>query len=431
MDLRQRFRSGFGWTVLGTACTQGSTLLSYVLVGNHIGKDALGRFSIVLATVNTFVAVLQMASGYTAAKYVSEFLGSKPDRAACVVTLCWALSAALGLAGSLVLILLATPLATFWLKNPPLIANLRVAALAIPFGTLTSFYMGALSGLGRFKLAGLSGTVAGTLGCMGIISTTLSWGYEGAVGGIVLMAALQCAGLHICLKRAIRDAGLTLRLKGMFEERSLIWRFAVPAALSGLTAMPAVWIGNSILSRQIDGPNQLGGFTAVFALRNLVLVLPGMMNTVGLSLLNSQLRDQEEYGRTFRMNFQWIVGAALIGSVGMFGLGPIVLRVFGRDFESARPILPILLISSVVEAVTIAVYQLIQTRGRMWPSFLANAVPRDCAIVLLGVILIPKLGAVGLAWAYAVSWALTLVTVSTTAAVISKPGQAMQIKARA
>jgi len=433
MDLGQRFRSGFGWTFLGTVCSQGSTLISYFLVGHQIGKESLGLFSIVLATINTFVAVLQMATGYTAAKYVSEFLATKPERAASVITLCWTLSGALGLFGSLVLIALADPLATLWLKAPALAANLRIAAIAIAFGTLTTFYMGALTGLGRFKLTGVGGTVAGTLGCLAMIFTTLRWGYEGAVGGIVFMSALQCICLHLCFNRAVNDAGLAFRMQGVLEERTLIWRFAIPAALSGLTAMPALWIGNCILSSRPDGPTEMGGYTAVFSLRALVLVLPGLMNTVGLTLLNSQLGDRNAaaYHRTFWMNFRWILGAALIGSFGMFVLGPYLLRGVGREFDSARPILPILLVSSVIEAITIAVYQIIQTRARMWLSFLAIALPRDCVLVLLGLILIPKYGGMGLAWSYTISWALTLITVGATAALSRRREEAREIEVQA
>jgi O-antigen/teichoic acid export membrane protein len=120
----------------------------------------------------------------------------------------------------------------------------------------------------------------------------------------------------------------------------------------------------------------------------------------------------------FRTNLQWMVGTAFVVACGIWFTSPLILRLFGKDFGDSRLYLVLLLSSAVIETLTIAIYQLVQTSGRMWLSLFAIGLPRDMLLIGLSLYLVPKYAGIGLAWAYVAAQVITLVTVTTTAIVV-------------
>ena len=52
--------------------------------------------------------------------------------------------------------------------------------------------------------------------------------------------------------------------------------------------MPMIWLANSFLVRQPGGYGEMALYSAANNLRILVLFLPNVMNSVGLSVLNNE-----------------------------------------------------------------------------------------------------------------------------------------------
>jgi Na+-driven multidrug efflux pump len=122
-------------------------------------------------------------------------------------------------------------------------------------------------------------------------------------------------------------------------------------------------------------------------------------------LINSHKgqKNSESYTSAFFLNLKLTTVAALIGAVVMWWCGEWVIRIFGPDFVSKNVSVLMLLmsISVVLEAIGVAVYQLIQSHEKMWLSFFAIALPRDLLIVVAAYSLTQSYGSAGLAGAYA------------------------------
>ena len=133
-----------------------------------------------------------------------------------------------------------------------------------------------------------------------------------------------------------------------------------------------------------------------------VLFLPGITNNVGMSLINNQKGhgDSHQYRRTFWVNLAITAGIVVVGAGAVALVGPLLLRLYGKNFTDGYSILLVLVAAAVPEGLTVAMNQVIQSRGKMWLAFFAINIPRDTAIPLVAWRLVPSHGALGLAVGY-------------------------------
>lgn len=402
-------QAGIGFNLLGAAFNQGSTLVVNVVVANLLGREAFGRYTMVLATLATLATLGQLSMGYTATKHVAEFRSVEPGRTSRILGLCAVVSFVSALIAGLGLAVSAEWLARTVLDAPDLAPMLRLAAAAVFFTVLNGFASGALAGLERYSALAKTGVVSGTLYAVLCIVLARSFGLVGAVAGVALSALVQCGVLGMVLVREAARQGVAITGRGLWQERAILSTFAVPASLAGLVSLPALWIASALLARQPGGYHQLALFGAANSFRIMVLFVPQAVNNVGMSLLNNQRRSSAEaYTRVFWMNAALTAVSAVAVAGVLFLAGTPLLRMFGPAFTSGRPVLGILLGAAIVEAVAVAAYQIVVSRGRIWASLWCVSLPRDLSLVLLAAILTPALGAAGLATAYLVGWILSL-----------------------
>src|SRR5262249_49643593 len=140
-------------------------------------------------------------------------------------------------------------------------------------------------------------------------------GLHGVLVGLVVSALLQWAILyHFRLVASARHKIITC-YRGWWQERESIWTFTLPAALSGFVSLPALWLANTSLVRQPNGYEQMALYSAANSFRVLVLILPNLMNNVGMSLLNHQkgIGDESCYRKVFWTNMILTASAVAMG----------------------------------------------------------------------------------------------------------------------
>jgi len=406
--LRFRFQHGISWNVVGAIINNGANFLTNVAIANLLGRELFGGYGMVQSTLTTFVGIAQAAGGITATRYVSEFRATNKERAGRILGLCAATTAITGLVCTC-LILSCTPwLARTTLHASFLIRPLQIGAAVIFFTVVNAYQMGALAGLESYRewaiANGLQGPVQ--LGICGLL--TWRWGLQGAVTGLLATAAIRWLILHIALRREANKQGINVNYSGLWQERVILFRFALPAALSSLSAAPAIWLGNTFLIHQVRGYSQLALFSAALNLKNVVLFLPMLMNNVGTSLLNNH-RDPTnrlQYRKIFWTNAT-LTASAVLGGAVVVGLGRnYLLRLYGKTFPEGREILLVLLCAAIVETVAMSFYQVIQSEEKMWLSLLAVMLPRDIALAAFAYWLTPAYGALGLGLSHLIAWIL-------------------------
>jgi O-antigen/teichoic acid export membrane protein len=418
IGLRSRLQVGLTWNLVGTVFTLGSSFVTNILFANILGRDVFGEYGMVLSTMVTISGIAQLATGFTATKYVAEYRVQDKEKTARIMGLCSVLSSIAAFIAAAALLLGAAWLAVHTLKAPHMRKGLMIAAGYVLFSVLNGYQMGVLAGLESYRA--LAGCTA-VHGCAAVGIGTLAawlWGLEGALASMAFGSLLRWYLFHRVMKSETESHGIKVRYDGIWKEREVIYSFALPTAISGFSSMPALWMANAFLVRQQDGYSQMGLYGSASNLKSLVLFLPLLLNNVSMSLLNSQrgAGDEVRYRKVFWTNLVFTAAMALAGAALVAASGKWLLRLYGKDFTEGYMVLVVLMGASIFECVTLASYQIVQAQGKMWLSFFAIALPRDAMVVVLAYLLIPSHGAMGLAISYtaahATAFAVTVVIIS-------------------
>jgi O-antigen/teichoic acid export membrane protein len=412
--MQGRFARGVYWNSLGTLFVQGSTFVTSILLARLLGREVFGELAMIQSTLLTLSSIAQVSTGLTATKYVAEFRDADKLRAGRVLGLCSVLTLATGVIATLFLLISSPWMAANFLAAPHLTSSLAISAAFVLFSVMNGYQIGALAGLECYKSISVFGALLGAAHLALCSVGAMAWGLSGALGGMACSALLRWVVYGLVLRREISKRGIVLNRRDGLDERDILRRFALPAALSGLTTMPAVWLGNALLVQQPNGYAEMGSYSAAINLRTVVLFLPVLLNGVAVALINSHKGREERssFQATFYLNLRLTTAAALIGALLMALFGGAALKVFGSDFAVSNVANMILLmsISVVLEAIGIALYQLIQSHEKMWLSFFAIALPRDMLIVVSAYFLTERFGGAGLAGAFAIGCLLALLT---------------------
>lgn len=416
-SLRRRLVNGTLWNFLAAVCNQGSTFAVSVLVARVLGKQGFGEYAILQNTLATITFLIQLSMGFTATKFVAEYRSVDRDRTGRILGMCALVSGVMAVVGAVALAAGATVLAGQALHAPHLTAGLRVGALYLLFAAINAFQVGALIGLEATAEVATAGIASGLFTLVAVTAGVLRGQLLGAVCGLALAALVRCAIHHLLLHRAMRRQGLRFSFAQLGAERHILLQFALPAALAGYYSQPAIWLVNAMLVKQPGGFAQMALYGAATSVRQLVLFLPNVINTVGLSVLNHErgAGHGRQYYRVFRANILTILGVSLVVA-GMLAIGAgWILALFGKDFHAGQPVVWWLLLSTIPESLSIALFQDLQSRGQIWQALFSINIPRETLFVVLAWRWIPHLGAVGVARAYLLVWifALGIVAVMT------------------
>jgi FkbM family methyltransferase len=413
-SLRTRFQIGVAFNFLGAIFNQGSTFGFNLVAANILGRETFGKYGMVANTLIALSQVAQFACGHTATKFVAEYRSSDKQKAGRVIgMLLGTVSLAAGLV-AFVLLVSSTWLANSVLKAPELRVGLEIGSGVVFLNVLIGFFMGALAGLEAYRRLSRSLIVFGLFYLVVCSLATWRWGLNGAFTGLLAVSLFGCILLFSTLKSECRNQGIQI-CYGIFPDVSgMLTSFALPAGVGGLTLLPALWFGSTILVRQAEGYSQMALFSAAYLLMTAVLFIPNVTYVVGWSLLNHHKGQGEadHYRTMFKMNLVIAGAAVLLGASVLAVIGPTMLRLFGRGFTDGYAVLLIMLAAAVPQALSLAIFQHLQSQERMWLSFLAVVLPRDILLVALAYSLVPHHGAAGLAWAYAGAWTVALLIVT-------------------
>ncbi len=394
------------WSIAAALATSGFNFVLRIIIARLFGRDGFGEFGMVLSTVATVAGIAQLAMSYTATKFVAELRSSDPARAGRVIGLASIVSILTGSLGAVALCASARWLAANSLGAPHLSGSLQLASVVVFFTVLVGYQIGALAGLESYRSLAILALATGATNLIAAAIGAATWGLNGAVGGMGLGGSLQWLMFRWATEAACRREGISICRRGVLSERTVLFSFAVPAALCGLSSAPAIWLANAFLARQPGGYSQLALYTAAFSVRTLVFFVPSLVNSVSMSLLNNQkgLQDWDGYRRVFRTNMVVTGVSVAVAALAVGLVGVRVLALFGRDFRVGYPVLLVLLLAAVLEGVMASMYQVVQAESRMWSSLFFISLPRDVLIVFLSYLLSPRLGALGVATAYAAGW---------------------------
>ncbi len=409
--LLARLSKAVAWNAASTIALQGGTFLSALAVANLIGPDRFGQFGLVLGTAQTFAAVLQLSTGIAATKYVSEFREKDKRLAALALRFCGRVSLVAGTAGTVALLVAASTIATVVLRAPSLVIDILIVSPVVLFAVLSGFQLGALAGLEGFKSAA---RVLLMLAPIQIATTSLAayyFGVSGAIAATALNLGLRTLVCSRLIQIEAERQWITPSTSSRQFSREIFFTFLLPGALSGLTAMPALWIGTVELSKSSSGGfEQVAYFNAAFAIRGMLMIFPWVLSSVGLALLSNSLgNERRAHFRALLFSNLAITFASVILGVSLVTfLGHWILRLYGANFVVGFPVLQILMVSFAAEALTLPILQALISHARMWSIFMLVLLPRDAILVGCALYWVREHGAMGLGVAHSTAYGFAM-----------------------
>ncbi len=404
-SLRARFTAGVFWSLGGAVISRGFTLGASIVCARFLGKAGFGELGMIQSTVGTFGILAGLGLGLTATKYVAEFReqdGSKVGRILALSALAALVS---GTFMAVLLIATAAPLSRSVLAAPNLGGPLAVGAGLVFFGALNGAQTGALAGFEAFQTIARVNVFAGLSSFPLIVTGVWRWGLPGAVWGMVAAMAINWVLNNLALRRECSRAGIPYDFGGFHKEWRVLYQFSLPAFLASIVVGPALWVCNTLLVRQQDGYSQLGLYAAADRWRLLILFVPtsvfGMIVPVLSNLYGSG--DQLGLRRAFRANVLLNSGLALGLALVVIALARPIMSIYGQSFHSGWPILVMLALSALPEALNTVLGHPLIVAGAMWWRFGFDLL---LAALLMGIafVFIPRWGAVGLASAYCLAF---------------------------
>lgn len=402
MRVRDRLLRGTALNLVATIFNQGSTFIVNIFLARILAQQGFGEYAMVQSTLLTISILSQVAIGNTVLKYTAELRHRDPQRAGRIMGLCGSVSIIMAGIGTLLLLVLTPWLASHVLKAQNLITPLMMGAGYLFFSTISGYQTGVLSGLEAYRSLAIAGVVNGIVYTI-VISLGAWWGgLNGAFMGLSISALVFFAIQDRLLRLENRIHGIKPQYRSnVMSEKATILNFVLPIAIAQFYSPLMVWLAKSFLISQPEGYKEMALYSAASNLQSLVLFLPGVIQAVGLSVLNNESAKYQQ--RVFKYNVLYIFIISLVSSLVTGFLGRYILQVFGKNFEAGNPILWILLISGIFQALTIALYQYILTKTKIWLQFTSIVVPREALLVIIAYYLVKTYGGTGLAIAYLIS----------------------------
>jgi O-antigen/teichoic acid export membrane protein len=403
-SIRKRFAMGSFWSLVGAVISQGLAVVASIITARLLGKAAFGEVGIILSTVGMLTAFAAMGLGLTANKHIAELRVSDPERAGRIIGMSSLAAFGSGSFFTIVMLVIAPELASRVIAAPHLTPELRLGSLILLLSALNGAQIGALSGFEAFKTIAQANLVAGLLNFPLMIGGVYLWGLPGAVGG-------QAAGMgatwivnHIALRRECRKARVIVSYRGIGQELPILWKFSLPAVLSGLVTAFANWGVATLLVNQPGGYEEMGIFRAANQWRMSLLFLPQVFAAAITPIMANTFGQGRERSTVKVMAAAMVLNLVVIlipgGVVGT--LSPWIMSQYGAGFEHGWPVLVWCLVSAGLLSIMTPVGTLLVASSRMWTGMLMNL--GWATILLASAWWLRSLGAMGLAFAYAGSY---------------------------
>ncbi|PQP34604.1 polysaccharide biosynthesis protein [Desulfobacteraceae bacterium SEEP-SAG9] len=356
------------------------------------------------STVGMFGVFAGFGLGLTATKHVAEFRQSDPERAGRIIGLAGLFTMLTGGVMAIGLLVFATWLAEHTINAPHLAGVLSIGALILFINALNGAQTGALSGFEAFKTIAHVSLFVGLISFPVLVCGAYFGGLTGAVWALAINRGFNWLLNHLALRKEARRYSVPFSFRDCGREWPVLWRFSLPAALTGALVGPVNWVCGALLVNQPDGYGEMGIFSAANQWYALLMFLPGMLGRVVLPVLSEKLgqnntkQSMKTLVLAIKTNLLIVVPLIVVASI----TSPYIMSFYGEGFSDGWPTLVVVIMTAGLVAVQAPVGQIIAASGKMWIGLAMNFGWAIIFIVSTKLLLVH--GSLGLACARAVGY---------------------------
>jgi len=405
-SLKRRLASGVFWSLSGTLAAQALGAAAGIITARVLGKAGYGELGMIQGTMMMLGTFAGLGLGDTNRKYIAELRGKDPVRAGRILGFSTQVAVLSGLIMAAAVAVGARYLAEDVLGAPRLTGYIRLSSVLLLLGPLAGVQSAAIEGFEGFRHLNHMRITLAAVGSLLMIVGAVRWGITGAIWAILLGTAVGIAGYRLLLHRYCRAAGIPFCFRDAWQERRLMWKFALPALLSGVFVGPVYWAASAMVVNTPGGFGELGVFNAANQWRSLILFVLNAVGAVALPVLANLYgnNDSRRYAAALKANLALNLTAGLAIGVCVVFARSWIMMLYGRSFSAGASVLVLLAATAVLQGVGVVVGSAIASTGRMWQGLCLNVL--WAAEFLVATRLLLDRGAVGLGAAYLISYFL-------------------------
>jgi O-antigen/teichoic acid export membrane protein len=408
-SVRRRVMAGMGWSLFGAVTARATLMIASILAGRILGVTGFGGLGIIQSTVD----LVAIAGGLGLAVSGTRFIAAAratPERVGQLISHIVRITLISALVASLLFLLCSSWIADTVLGAPQLAPELRAAAPLLFFAIVVANQIGCLGGLEAFNIIAKASVMRGVAGAI-LMLTGLHFGsVAGALLGLAAADALTAALQWIYLRQEAGRRAIALSSSLPADARRELRRFSVPALLSSVATLPAMWLARVLLVNGPDGLAQVGLFTAAQKWSTLILFVPTAMSSIVLPVMSDLYAtgDASGFRRVYRFNLMISLAAVGVPALTLVLFGRFLMQMFGADYTSASSVLRILALACIPMVMNSVLGQITVSTGRIWTRLVID-VALSVTLVATAIVAVPALHATGLAIAHLAAFTVSVV----------------------
>lgn len=397
---------GSAWVLMGNGLARILTLAGSVIVARALGKEIFGEYSLAINTLNLLAEAATFGAGTAGAKYISETLSKDKIKVAQSIVCSCLVTFLLALIVAVTLIVGGDQIANSIFRNTNMTPCLNAVALGLVAAGITGTLNSILSGLKKFRLT----AVINIASCFVLFSLQAIAAFSKSL--LVVTYATACGYIIVCIVTAycihkeLIKADIKLHLGIKVSTLQLLYRYNLPAFISGMTVVPTTWAANLLLARQNQGYEELAIYSVANQWRNILLFIPITIASVALPILSGQSKQDANKLLFFSLSLNAAITFTTCALVYPFI--PYILAAYGKGFSTGIYAFTGMLLVVFLISINSALSTYLTSQNRFWSGSIMNCLWAICFLALCQW-LIPSQKALGLIYAYAGSYCFHLI----------------------
>ncbi len=388
----------------GAVISRGLMMVASILVARMLGKAGFGELGMIRSTVGMFGVFAGFGLGLTATKHVAEFRESDPERAGRIIGFSGVFALATGGLMALGLYLFAPWLAEHTINAPHLEGVLRIGALILFINALNGAQSGALAGFEAFKSIAFVNLFVGLISFPILIGGAYLGGLTGAVWGLAINLGVNWLLNHLALRKESLRCGVSLTFQGWQQELPVLWRFSLPAVVSGAMVGPVLWVCKSMLANQPGGYAELGAIAIAESWRVMLFFVCGMISQASFPVLSQLYSEGNRDAFKKTLFAQFCINGMIVsmGAIVVIVFSDRIVQLYGIGYCNTSLTLKLIALGAVPMQLATVAGMVNKCVGNIWWGVLLNSL--WAVAYIISTVLLVHHGAVGLASANVIAY---------------------------
>ncbi len=367
------------WALSGNAIGRGLSLAASILVARLLGKDLFGAYGLIRTTLLTIAIFSSFGLGYTATKFIADYVVSAPNKIRGVIDNIFKITIATSCTIAIIIFACSHQVASL-LGDPTIYTSLRYLSAIIIFNAITTTQTGILSGFKKFKELARINTINGSVTFFLSAALTYLYGLNGALTALLISQIYNCVQNLIEVRRSL--APYPAEKHNNIKE---IFNFSLPVAMQEFILSAAAWVIPVLIVR-LYSIGEVGIYNASMQWAAVILFIPATLSNVTLSHVSSLSGYlSKQVALTKKMLTLNFTSTFILFAI-IFCAATHIEKLYGESFEGMSTVLCICVLMSLPNSMTNALEQYFIARNNTM-LILINRITREVVAITIFLLL--------------------------------------------